>query len=169
MGLGAITCTPEPANIGPNSMDLRLGDKLFMYSRYELDASRPAPDLAEVRAAERGWLLLPGRLYLGATLERVCARGFVPWLDGRSSLGRLGVSAHITAGRGDNGFDGNWTLEISVVQPVWLQPHGRYFQMSFFTIEGEPEVYAGRYQSSTGVVGSRMSSEPSGSEAKPSA
>lgn len=143
-------------NINPNSVDVHLGDKLMEYSYFNrveiiafhggrelaIDSKNP-PELEEVlsHAELGGWLLLPNRLYLGTTLEYTETHGFVPYIDGRSSLGRLGVFCHVTAGRGDNGFIGHWTLEFAVVEPVILYPGQRIAQLTYHTIEGEPVKY----------------------------
>jgi len=77
------------------------------------------------------WLLVPGQFYLGETLETTYCRGVVPHLDGRSTCGRLSIEAHKTAGVGDNGFNGRWTLEIEATEPVLVRPGDRLFQIYF--------------------------------------
>lgn len=97
------------------------------------------------------WLLVPGVLYLGYTLEYTETHGYQPKIDGRSSTGRVGVFTHITAGFGDNGFCGHWTLELTCVEPVLIYPGQRLIQISYSTIKGNPLVYgdtdnsSGRY------------------------
>jgi dCTP deaminase len=154
---GSIVIRPEPDMwIGPNSVDLHLGDKLYRYGKGKASALHPLdpmrlPPLEEVPLRRNGcWLLVPGSLYLGATKEYTETHGLVPYIDGRSSLGRLGVFAHVTAGRGDIGFKGNWTLEIVATEYIYLRPGGRYFQLTFHTIEGDVQNYEGRYQGDTG-------------------
>jgi dCTP deaminase len=104
------------------------------------------------------WVLVPGRLYLASTHEWTETRGFVPSIDGRSSLGRLGLFCHITAGRGDNGFKGEWTLELVAVEPLLLYPRQRIAQLTFYTLEGEHAFYgetgntSGRYQGDRGPI-----------------
>ena len=93
------------------------------------------------RPDELGWFLYPDVLYLGATMESTETRGFRPVLDGRSSTGRLGAFMHITAGYGDNGFKGHWTLEIAVIEPLILYPGQRLLQISYETLEGEQTFY----------------------------
>lgn len=96
------------------------------------------------------YVLRPGVLYLGRTWERTYCEGFVPQINGRSSLGRLGVFCHVTAGLGDDGFHGTWTLEFAVVEPVIIYPWphrlSRMFQITFAPIVGERKPYSGRYQ-----------------------
>jgi len=87
--------------------------------------------------AERGWLLKPGIGYLMHTAERVWTTKYVPVLDGKSSLGRLFMTAHVTAGYGDPGFNGQYTLEVVVTQPVIVYPGMRFCQMRFHTYVGK--------------------------------
>ena len=111
--------------------------------------------------------LIPGKLYLGRTVERTMSDGFVPMIEGRSSVGRLGIFVHATAGFGDNGFNGYWTLEISCVQPVVIYPEIEIAQIYFHTIAdleddeygeaGIPERYSeGKYQNNNGIQPSML-------------
>jgi deoxycytidine triphosphate deaminase len=123
--------------------------------------SRFPPDLVEVPLIEAGdceggWLLKPGVLYIGRTRERTFSPDCAPAIAGRSSLGRLGVFCHVTAGLGDVGFNGTWTLELAVVEPVILYPGGRYFQVTFSTALGEVAPYAGRYQNQVEPTASKI-------------
>lgn len=157
--LGHIVVEPwNPQFIGPNSIDLHLGDELLVYARRGMAIDSRKPPLTtrhRIRVdldGTRSWLLMPGRLYLGATKEYTETRGYVPIVDGRSSIGRLGLFVHVTAGRGDNGFCGNWTLELVTVEPIIIYAGQRIAQQTFHTIEGEPALYgetgntSGRYQ-----------------------
>lgn len=97
---------------------------------------------------------------VGSTVERTVTHGFVPVLETRSSIARLGISTHLTAGFGDDGYGGTgdgctWTLEITCVHPVLIYPHTRIAQLAFFTLQGERQPYVGKYQSSDGPVASR--------------
>lgn len=102
---------------------------------------------------QRGWLLKPGIGYLMHTAEKICTDKFVPVLDGKSSLGRLFMTAHVTAGYGDPGFDGQYTLEVVVTHPVIVYPGMRFCQIRFHTMVGQHRSYAkaGHY---TGVAAS---------------
>jgi dCTP deaminase len=102
-----------------------------------------------------GIVLVPTVLYLGVTLEHTETFGFVPRLDGRSSVGRLGVEIHRTAGYGDNNFRGRWTLELSCLTPVRVHPGERICQINYVPIEGELKDYAGKYQGADDVQASR--------------
>ncbi|NUM42822.1 MAG: dCTP deaminase, partial [Leptospiraceae bacterium] len=76
----------------------------------------------------------------------------VPMLEGRSSIGRLGMFVHITAGFGDVGFKGYWTLEISVIHPLIVYPNVQICQIFYHTIEGEIVEYkSGKYQANQGI------------------
>jgi dCTP deaminase len=75
--------------------------------------------------------------YLGVTLEYTETHAHVPFLEGKSSTGRLGIDIHATAGKGDVGFCGNWTLEISVKQPVKIYKGMPIGQVIYFPVEGE--------------------------------
>jgi len=181
--IGLIEIDPAPAKIGPNSIDLHLGDSLKRYAPaeygkptgpggfrmdyekptilhnrikvvdpvngatyYAIDPKDPPPlvdvpkleDAAHIPEAARGkWLLVPGHFYIGVTKERTFSRGVVPHIDGRSTCGRLSIEAHKTAGVGDNGFNGRWTLEIEVTEPVLVSPGDRLFQIYFTPCWGE--------------------------------
>ncbi len=66
---------------------------------------------------ETGFVLWPNTLYLGRTVELTKTHGFVPQIEGRSSIARLGIDIHKTAGWGDDGFENYWTLEIVATHP----------------------------------------------------
>lgn len=146
MKAGLIRVDPEPVKIGPNSIDLRLGslqcyhpttnrirlvDPVLGEAYYALDPKNPPP-LRPVPMTPSGqWLLVPGQFYLGSTLEETFCKGVIPHLDGRSTCGRLSIEVHKTAGVGDNGFQGRWTLEIEATEPVLITPGDRLFQVYF--------------------------------------
>jgi dCTP deaminase len=151
---GLIRIDPfDESLLNPASIDLRLGPTVFTY-----DAENGKPERGsylDARKTNRGSTvrldddasvdLEPGRLYLMHTLERVWAKRDVPIVDGKSSLGRLGVSVHQTAGYGDPGFDGQYTLEVTVVHPTRLYVGMRVAQMRFHETVGEVVQYSGRY------------------------
>jgi len=142
-----------PEKIGPNSYDLRLADKLVVYEDEVLDMKKEART-KEIIIPEEGFVLQPGNLYLGSTLEYTETHGYVPMLEGRSSLGRLGISIHVTAGFGDVGFKGHWTLEIHCLHPVRIYAGERICQVYYHKIEGDYVPYKGKYQANTGVQAS---------------
>lgn len=109
----------EPFNekkINPNSYNLSLHNELLVYEDNLLDMKKPN-ETKKIIIPEDGLILEPGKLYLGRTNEFTKTEKFVPMLEGRSSTGRLGLFIHVTAGFGDIGFAGYWTLEIFCVQP----------------------------------------------------
>ena len=110
-----------------------------------------------LRIPPEGLVLRPGRLYLGSTNEFTAADDCVPMLEGRSSIGRLGLYVHVTAGFGDVGFHGCWTLEISCVQPIRIYAGVEICQIYFHTILGDYTPYAsGKYQNNRGVQPSML-------------
>lgn len=107
----------DEQRLGPNSYDLTLGEDIAWYEDAELDCKKKH-DLIYSKIGEQGTLLVPGQLYLGVTREKTTTPHHVPMVEGKSSVGRLGITVHVTAGFGDIGFEGHWTLEITVVKPV---------------------------------------------------
>ncbi len=105
------------SRLNPNSYNLTLADELLVYESGELDMKRENP-VKRLTIPPEGIVLEPGRLYLGRTAEFTRTENYVPMLDGRSSTGRLGLFIHVTAGFGDVGFAGYWTLEIFCIQPI---------------------------------------------------
>lgn len=150
----AITITNfDDANLGPNSYDMVLGPCLTVYDGEILDAKAKNPTRT-FEIPPEGIVLQPGQLYLGATKECACSNRFVPMFEGRSSIGRLGIFTHATAGFGDVGwgYDSTgrclyptWTLEISVVRPVRIYAGMRIGQVYFVKPEGALKMYKGKY------------------------
>lgn len=137
--------------LNANSYNLRLHNELLVYANDELDMKRPSPTNA-IQIPEEGLLIEPRRLYLGRTVEYTETHALVPMLEGRSSIGRLGLSVHATAGFGDVGFRGHWTLEISCIQPVRVYPFVQVCQICYHTIEGEHREYSSdKYQGNDGT------------------
>jgi dCTP deaminase len=113
-----------------------------------LDMARDVPvrELV-VPVYPRGLVLIPGRLYLGVTREYTETHRHVPGIEGRSSIGRLGIDVHATAGFGDVGFKGTWTLEISVRHPVRVYADVRICQIYYSPVTGEIAPYTSqKYQ-----------------------
>lgn len=160
IALGEIEISPfRDTNLGPNSYDITLDNKIKIYMNDELDAK--APNLTvDLHINDNGLLLLPGKLYLGQTKEMTWSDKYVPLLEGRSSMGRLGVSIHATAGFGDLGFRGNWTLEISCIQPVKIYPNMRVGQIYFLETKGWPgKLYNGKYQGQSEPMPSKINED----------
>lgn len=154
---GEIEIDPfDTQRLNPNSYNLRLHNKLLVYKDEVLDMKKPL-QTQELEIPEDGLVLRPGRLYLGRTYERTATSRYVPMLEGRSSIGRLGLYIHVTAGFGDIGFSGYWTLEIQCIQPVKLYPMVEICQIYYHTIAGEYTPYqSGKYQNNTGIQPSLM-------------
>lgn len=158
---GNISITPyEEKNVQPASVDLTLGEGVKVYASQvyglssravspgselrvippenstPLDPKKPLETQSLVVAAT-GFTIYPGILYLMHTHERVHTNKYVSVLDGKSSIGRLGVVIHLTAGYGDPGFDGQYTLEVSCIHPVILYPRMKIAQMRFHLMHGE--------------------------------
>jgi dCTP deaminase len=142
----------DPFNVkqlNPNSYNVRLSPELVCYCPGELDMKKKMKTFS-IKMDEKGFLLKPGILYLGATVETIGSDQFVPIIDGRSSVGRLGINVHATAGYGDLGFKGTFTLELSVVQPVMVYPNVQIAQVRFQAVHGYPSTkYKGKYNGQT--------------------
>jgi dCTP deaminase len=140
MEKGTIKITPYRREcLGTNSYDVHLGAHLATYTNIELDA-RKHNTIEHFDIPEEGILLEPDKFYLGVTEEYTETHAHVPFLEGKSSTGRLGIDIHATAGKGDVGFCGNWTLEISVKQPVRVYKGMPIGQLIYFPVEGEIEI-----------------------------
>lgn len=136
----------EDEQLNPNSYNLRLHDELLVYEEIILDMRKPSR-FRRLRIPEEGMVLEPNQLYLGRTIEHTETHNLVPMLEGRSSIGRLGLFVHVTAGFGDVGFCGFWTLEMFAVQPVRIYPGVQVAQIFYHTIEGAVTEYqSGKYQ-----------------------
>jgi dCTP deaminase len=132
----------EPFNrekLGTNSYDVHLGKWLAVYEDEILDA-KTHNKIKTFEIPDQGYILQPGTLYLGVTWEYTETRNFVPFLEGKSSIGRLGIDIHATAGKGDAGFCNNWTLEISVKMPVRVYKGMPIGQLIYFEMDGEIET-----------------------------
>ena len=141
----------NPDQLNPNSYNLCLHDELVVYDEPVLDMRSENP-VSRITLPSDGLELEPHRLYLGRTVEYTETDGVVPMLEGRSSIGRLGLFVHITAGFGDVGFRGYWTLEIFCVQPIRIYPGVQICQIFYHTIEGDYDGYeGGKYQNNTGI------------------
>lgn len=154
---GRLTIDPfDRKRVNPNSYNLRLHDELLVYTDSLLDMKK-AHGTELLKIPEDGLLLEPGRLYLGRTVEYTKTEGFVPMLEGRSSIGRLGLYIHVTAGFGDVGFAGFWTLEIQCVQPIRIYPFVEVCQIYYHTIQGDYDRYkSGKYQNNHGIQPSML-------------
>lgn len=152
-----------PENVQPSSIDVRLGSAFKVFQRdatQVIDLADPADITKTVEVAEDGHFLLhPGEFVLGHTIERLCVpSSLVARVEGKSSLGRLGLIVHATAGYIDPGFKGRVTLEMTCFHPlpIMLRPGALIAQISFHEMSSPPSMpYAGRYQGDDTVAASR--------------
>jgi dCTP deaminase len=143
---GTIVIQPyDRTCLGTNSYDVHLGKYLATYRDEVLDA-RKHNEIDTFEIPEEGFVLQPGRLYLGVTEEYTETHATVPFLEGKSSVGRLGIDIHATAGKGDVGFCNHWTLEISVSMPVRIYHNMPIGQLIYFTVQGDVNTFYNRKQ-----------------------
>lgn len=157
---GEILINPfNPKHLNPASYDLTLGEGITVYDGFRsaedrlhnyLDPKRINPTTS-FKMGPEGYILQPGVGYLMHTQESVGTDKYVPAIDGKSSIGRLFVFVHVTAGLGDSGFHGQYTLEVLTTYPIRLYPGMRICQVRFFTVVGEIDLYKGHYQGDTAL------------------
>jgi dCTP deaminase len=141
----------DPARLNPNSYNLTLHDELIVYEEIVLDMRKPNR-FRRIKIPPEGLSLNPNQLYLGRTVERTQTHNLVPMIEGRSSIGRLGLFVHVTAGFGDVGFCGYWTLEMFAVQPVRIYAGVAICQIIYHDIRGSFTEYASdKYQNNTDI------------------
>lgn len=133
MGREIIIEPFDEKRINPNSYNLSLADELLVYDTPVLDMKKPNP-VKKLTIPEDGLVLEPNKLYLGRTQEYTRTDYYVPMLEGRSSTGRLGLFIHVSAGFGDIGFAGHWTLEIFCIHPVKIYPNVEVCQIYYHTL-----------------------------------
>jgi dCTP deaminase len=197
MGAGRIEIDPfNPKHVNPASVDLTLGGNVTLYEgTFKLpkqpakvddgrdwhalpellkrspdvvwDTRVPWPTITKTIDPEVGWVLKPGLCYLLHTAERIHTKHYVPIIDGKSSIGRAFILVHYTAGYGDPGFNGQFTLEVTTQIPVRVFPGMRFCQVRFHTLVGDVLLYKGHYtgENARGAVGSRLSA--SGYDTRP--
>jgi dCTP deaminase len=136
---GNIVITPfDRAGLGTNSYDVHLAAHLAVYEDKVLDA-KLHNKIRHFDIGTEGFVIQPGELYLGVTEEYTETHSAVPFLEGKSSVGRLGIDIHATAGKGDVGYCNTWTLEISCVKPVRIYAGMPIGQLIYFKVEGPIE------------------------------
>lgn len=183
MALRQIVIEPfDIKRLGTNSYDVRLGKKLKTYEwRFSdladlpaevahflkerpfepLDCKKDNPMIVHT-IPDEGFVLEPGELYLGVTQEYTESHNHVPDIDGKSSVGRLGISIHCTAGRGDVGFWNHWTLEITVVRPVRVYAGMPIGQLVYQTTG--PIAFDDQYNMKESAKYTKVSGEPMASQ-----
>ncbi len=138
---GEIVIEPfDRSKLGTNSYDVHLGPYLAYYKDHILDARRHN-EITTFEIPDEGYVLHPNTLYLGVTMEYTETHSSVPFLEGKSSVGRLGIDIHATAGKGDVGFCNHWTLEISCTHPVRVYKGMPIGQLIYFGVDGDIENY----------------------------
>jgi len=133
------------SQLNPNSYNLMLHNEIMVYEELTLDMAK-ANRVRRMEIPKEGLVLHPNQLYLGRTVERTKTHNLVPQIEGRSSVGRLGLFVHVTAGFGDVGFSGHWTLEMFAIHQVRIYPGIPICQIFYHEICGEIEEYASKYQ-----------------------
>jgi dCTP deaminase len=166
------------AMVQPSSIDLRVGDRFRVFENHRyafIDPKSPQVDLtSEVSATtDDPFILHPGEFVLGSTLETVgLGDDIVARLEGKSSLGRIGLLIHSTAGFVDPGFHGHLTLELSNVAnlPIAIYPEMKIGQISFYQLTtsaehpyGSPEA-GSKYQGQQGPTPSRVHQDFTGTD-----
>lgn len=149
----------DPRNLNPNSYNLRLHDELMVYEEAVLDMKRKNR-VSRITIPPDGLVLEANQLYLGRTIEHTESHGFVPMIEGRSSVGRLGMCVHVTAGVGDVGFCGYWTLEMFALHPIRIYPGVPICQIFYHTISEDHVAYdSNKYQHNSDIQPSLMYKE----------
>jgi dCTP deaminase len=158
LGRNIIIDPFEEDRLNPNSYNLTLHNKLLVYDEIVLDMRRPNR-FKYLTIPDEGLILQPYRLYLGRTIERTETHGYVPMIEGRSSIGRLGLFIHVTAGFGDVGFCGYWTLEMIAVQPIRIYAGVGICQIFYHDIRGSFSTYTSKYQDNSDIQPSLLFKE----------
>ena len=144
MERGTIVIEPyDRSCLGTNSYDVHLGRYLATYRDRVLDA-RKHNEIEVFEIPAEGFVLEQNTLYLGGTEEYTETHAHVPFLEGKSSVGRLGIDIHATAGKGDVGFCNYWTLEISVSMPVRVYYGMPVGQLIYFGLQGDVQTFYNR-------------------------
>ena len=159
LGTNIVIDPFDESRLNPNSYNLTLHHELMVYEEVVLDM-RKANRVRRLSIPPDGLALQPNQLYLGRTTERTETHNLVPMIEGRSSIGRLGLFVHVTAGFGDIGFCGFWTLEMFAVQPVRVYAGVAICQIFYHEIRGSfTEYQSDKYQYNTDIQPSLLFKE----------
>jgi dCTP deaminase len=159
LGSNILIAPFDESRLNANSYDLALHDELMIYEEVVLDM-RKANRVRRIAIPPEGLVLQSNQLYLGRTVERTETHNFVPMIEGRSSIGRLGLFVHVTAGFGDVGFCGYWTLEMFAIQPVRIYAGVPICQIFYHDVHGDVVEYQnGKYQHNTDIQPSLLFKE----------
>jgi dCTP deaminase len=173
----------DDKKVGPNSYDVTLSNKIKLYKKSNIvideDGNKILKvnhnsngfnnfkgfldikerlDFYEIIIPEEGLVIPNNELILGSTNEYAGSSKFIPMYEGVSSTGRVGLASHVTAGFGDIGFKGKWTLEIFSIYPIKIYPNMRIGQVFFYMPSSvdENSLYNGKYQSQSEVMESHI-------------
>jgi len=157
MEIGNIVIKPfDKKYIEPNGYCLHLGEELVVYEADILESKKETAT-RKIIIPDEGFVLQPGELYLSRTQEWTETNNLVPVLNGRFSLASLGIAIHITAGFGDNGFKGTWTLEIFCIKPVRIYKGINICHISYFPLVGDGNIkYQGKYLGQIDTTASKI-------------
>ena len=156
---GSIVVDNSVENLGDGFIEVTLGNVLKVYNTPSLDVTKSTP-AKEIIIPESGFVLKPNELYLGRTNEWTETYGFVPILSGTEELAAIGMEIHVTAGFGDNGFEGTWTLEIVCANPTVVYPNMVVGKLQYFPLIGNADIeYRGKYFRQVDATESRLSRE----------
>jgi dCTP deaminase len=145
--------------LNPNSYNLTLHNELLVYEEVVLDIKQPNR-YRRIEIPQSGLVLSPNQIYLGRTVEHTETHNLVPMIDGRSSLGRLGLFVHVNSGFGDAGFRGYWTLEMFAVQPIKIYPGIQICQIFYHSLVGQVSEYCSeKYQNNRDIQPSLLYKE----------
>ena len=152
----------DDARLNPNSYNRSLHHELLVYEEVVLDAASPNR-YRRIEIPDEGLTLQPNHLYLGRTVEMTETHNLVPLIQGRSSLGRLGLFINSGGSIGDVGYRGTWTLEMHCVQPVRIYAGMQICQIYYLQLVGDgPEYSSDKYQNSADIRPSLMYQELGG-------
>jgi dCTP deaminase len=146
----------DPERLEPNSYGFRLAPEIISYLPGVIDSREPIESVTEVMD-DSGMMLMPGRFYLGGTMETMGSPHYAATLYACRSVSTLGVWIQFSAPLGHSGALFPWTLEIAVAAPIRVYPGMIIGKLAFWAMQGDPRAYAGRYTGSESAVVSRLS------------
>ena len=143
---GNIVIKPfDETKLNPNSYNLTLANEILVYTEDILDCKKKNPT-KKIKITDEGYILSPGKLYLGSSVEYTESNIHIPHISGRASVGKVGLSTHVSSGIGSAGYKGHWTFSITCIRPIKIYPKMRIAQIYFFPVIGDcPNKYAGKY------------------------
>ncbi|MCI8467384.1 MAG: dCTP deaminase [Bacilli bacterium] len=156
---GSIYVENGDKTLDRDFINITLGSTLKVYDAPALQVTEKTP-VKEIIIPENGLVLMPNKLYIGATKEYTRTNGFVPMLTGNDELAVLGLKTHITAGFGDNGFEGTWTLEIECAMPTIVYRDMPMGCIYYVPIIGDGNIlYRGKYFKQIEPTASKLNKE----------